>query len=168
MVVWLPTPCGSRAAAHPAPGPCRARPAPALALRRVAPSCQAACAAACLPAPTTWPARNPAPRPADECWGYVDGEGVLWFNAARDSALLPRPSASGSSAAASLAAAQQANKGGRQFDRQRAEAWFLVACHLLAHHWGTQHGHSFEQRCGRVTMCFHARLTAAFPRRAAA
>lgn len=124
-----------------------------------------------------------APPPADEAWGFVDCEGMLWFNAARDRALLPATEASPSApvaraaSQASTSAPPALNGGGpdpagpevdRRFDRHRAEAWFLAACHLLAHHWGTDHGPCFDQRCGRVALRFVSRLAAAFPRCAAA
>ncbi|KAL4433843.1 hypothetical protein ABPG75_000284 [Micractinium tetrahymenae] len=119
--------------------------------------------------------------PSDDEWGFVDCMGMLWLNAARDRCLLPSaaggsgtatagaPGASSSAAAsaassgASTAASSVANPPDRRFDRRRAEAWFLAACHLLAHHWGAEHGPAFEQRCGRVALRFHARLAAAFP-----
>lgn len=114
----------------------------------------------------------------------MDCKVTLWFNAARDHALL---SATGDSPGAAAFArptsrgifdAARAPNGGapppagpqvsRHFDRRRAEAWFLAACHLLAHHWGAPHSPSFDQHFGRVVLRFMPRLAAAFPWRAAA
>lgn len=78
---------------------------------------------------------------ADVAMGYVDAAGTPWFNAAQDPPdPASQPDVAGSSAAHG------------NYKASRARAWFLAACHLLAHTWGASHDDVLAEAHAQVVL----------------